>query len=164
LNTKKYLTKTVNESRNKYKINIKPVKKAILLFIHILCFTSVICQQALHNYGGLKIHEDGAIGFHGSLINDGDFDTNEGLAGFYNDTEELFIQGSSKPVFFDMEVQTPQDLNLEVSVGVTNFFNFINGRITTPRENLGVSLEFLDEAFYAGDDDDNQVDGYITTK
>ena len=140
------------------------MKNSILLFSHILWFAAAIGQQALHNYGGLKIHEDGAIGFHGSLINDGDFDTNEGLAGFYNETEELFIQGSNKPVFFDMEVQTPQDLNLEVSVGVTNFFNFINGRITTPRENLGVSLEFLGEAFYAGDDDDNQVDGYITTK
>jgi hypothetical protein len=42
-------------------------------------------QTALYNTGNLQIHEEGKMGFHIGLINDGSFDENLGLAGFYGD-------------------------------------------------------------------------------
>lgn len=121
-------------------------------------------QETTHNFGNVQIHQNGSIGFHGDLVNDGDFDNNRGLAGFYNQDEELFILGNNKPVFFNMEVDVPDDLNFEVSVGVTNFLDFINGRIITPRENLGINLDFTNNAIYLGESDDNHVDGYVTNE
>ena len=39
-------------------------------------------QTALYNTGNIQIHEEGKMGFHIDLINDGSFDENLGLAGF----------------------------------------------------------------------------------
>lgn len=136
--------------------------KNIVIIALILFQTLGQGQEALHNFGNIEIHQDGQIGFHGDLINNGDFDTNLGLAGFYNPSEELFVLGNNKPIFFDMEVDVINDLNLEVSVGVTNFLDFTNGRIVTPREDLGVNLDFGSNAIYLGESDGNHIDGYAT--
>lgn len=136
--------------------------KNIVIIALILFQTLGQGQEALHNFGNIEIHQDGQIGFHGDLINNGDFDTNLGLAGFYNPSQELFILGNNKPIFFDMEVDVINDLNLEVSVGVANFLDFTNGRIVTPREDLGVNLDFGSNAIYLGESDGNHIDGYAT--
>jgi len=139
--------------------------KIRLIVAFIVLFNAFAkAQESLHNFGNIQIHQDGAIGFHGDLINDGDFDNNLGLAGFYNPTEELFVLGNNKPVFFNMEVDVPNDLNFEVSVGVTSLLDFINGRITTPREDLGINLDFTNNAIYLGESDSNHVDGYVTNQ
>lgn len=139
------------------------MKKYIILMF-CLCFAFAKAQETTSNTGNIQIHDGGQIGFHGDLINNGDFDNNQGLAGFYNPVEELFVLGANKPVFFDMEVDVPKDLNFEVSVGVTNLLDFTSGRIVTPRENLGVNLDFETGAIYLGESDDNHVDGYVTTQ
>ncbi|AWH74359.1 hypothetical protein DCS32_09365 [Dokdonia sp. Dokd-P16] len=139
--------------------------KNLITAIFVCCgFAFAKAQETAHNFGNVQIHQSGAIGFHGDLVNDGDFDNNLGLAGFYNQDEELFILGNNKPIFFNMEVDVPEDLNFEVSVGVTNFLDFINGRITTPREDLGINLDFTNDAIYLGESDDNHVDGYVTNQ
>lgn len=138
------------------------MRKTIIYILLFSVFAFAKAQDTSHNFGNIEIHANGAIGFHGDLINDGDFDNNLGLAGFYNPDQELFVSGSNKPIFHNMEVDVPQDLNFQVSVGVTNFLDFIQGRITTPREDTTINLDFTNDAIYLGESDDNHVDGYTT--
>ena len=105
------------------------------------------------------MHENAQIGFHQNLINDGSFDENLGLAGFYND-DTAFIAGAFKPTFNDVEVVVTNDLFLNVALGITNNSNFILGDIVTPRNSPGINLDFIDNAFYASDTDITKVDGY----
>lgn len=140
------------------------MKKYITFIILVMVFVFAKAQEAFHNFGNLEIHQEGQIGFHGDLVNDGIFDNNLGLAGFYNPSVELFVLGNNKPIFFNMEVDVINDLNLEVSVGVTNFLDFTNGRIITPRENLGINLDFSSDAIYLGESDGNHIDGYSTVE
>jgi gliding motility-associated-like protein len=116
-------------------------------------------QEPVHNYGNLKIHETGALGFHNNFINDGISDENKGLAGFYNDDSSK-ISGAFKPVFNDVEVVVNNDLFLEVSMGVTNNCNLIVGNVVTPRNLIDINLEYIDTAFYNGDTELTKVDGY----
>lgn len=125
------------------------------------CFAFAKAQQAFHNLGNVQIHDQGQIGFHIDLINDGDFDNNLGLAGFYNTQNTLFVSGSNQAIFFDMEVDVEDDLNLEVAVGVSNFLEFLDGRIITPRNDISVNLDFTNNGIYLGEDDPRHVDGYV---
>jgi len=60
-----------------------------------------------------------------------------------------------------MEVDVPNDLFFEVSTGVTNFFDFVNGRIITPRENIDITLDFRNNGLYTGEGNNTHVDGYV---
>ena len=122
-------------------------------------------QGASHNYGNLKIHEEGAIGFYHSLINDGIMDENQGVAGFYSDNS-LIISGAFRPIFNDIEVIAANDLVLEVGVGVTNNANFILGDVETPRTLSKINLEFISGSYYNGEAQMTKVNGYaaITNK
>ncbi|WP_232732606.1 gliding motility-associated C-terminal domain-containing protein [Cellulophaga sp. RHA19] len=107
----------------------------------------------------MKIFNNGQMGFHIDLVNDGNFDQNEGLAGFYgNDTRT--ISGAFKPIFNDMEIIVTNDLFLNVAVGITNNNNFILGDVVTPRTATDVNLDFTNYAFYNGDANLTKVDGY----
>ncbi len=124
-------------------------------------FAFAKAQQAFHNFGDIQIHDQGQMGFHIDLINDGDFDDNLGLAGFYNTQNELFISGSNQPIFYDMEVDVADDLILEVATGVSNFLEFLDGRIITPRADIPTYLDFTNNGIYLGEDDPRHVDGYV---
>ncbi|GGX21636.1 gliding motility-associated C-terminal domain-containing protein [Aquimarina muelleri] len=132
-----------------------------IIFIFI-CFLSqiTIAQQAFHNFGDIQIHNQGQIGFHTDLINDGTFDQNVGLTGFYNSIGNLTVSGKNRPIFYDMEIDVAEDLFLEIAVGVTNFQEFINGRVQTPRNRNKVSLDYINDSPYLGENDDRYVDGY----
>ncbi len=122
-------------------------------------------QETLHNYGNLKMHETAQVGFFSNLINDGIFDDNRGLAGFYNNNTAT-ISGAFSPVFEDLEIVVPNNLFLDVAVGITNNSNFILGNVNTPRNLTDINLNYINNAFYNGDSDDTKVDGYaaITNK
>ena len=125
----------------------------------VLCSTQITtAQTAFHNFGDIQIHEDAQIGFHTHLINDGMFDNNLGLAGFYGNTQ-LNVSGTAIAEFYNAEIDIIDGLNLQTSMGVYNHLDFINGKVFTPRNDLGVSLDFLNAA-YAGDGDAEHVDGY----
>ncbi len=134
----------------------------LIYILSFLVFQVSFAQDAFHNFGNAKIHDNGAIGFHVDVINNGDFDDNEGLAGFYNTDNDLTVSGSNRPVFKDMEVSVVDNLNLEVSVGVTNMIDYIQGLVITPRNNLNVNLDFLNNSLYFGENDDRHTDGYAT--
>ncbi|GAK78051.1 hypothetical protein JCM19296_3660 [Nonlabens ulvanivorans] len=59
------------------------MKKRTIIFISMfLIFAFAKAQTALKNNGNLKVHNNGQIGFHIDVINDGDSVENEGFAGF----------------------------------------------------------------------------------
>ncbi len=129
---------------------------------HILLFAIGLfsnAQTALYNTGNLRIHEEGKLGFHISLINDGALDENLGLAGFYGDLP-LTVSGAFVPTFFDLEISNPDHVSLNTGLNTLNNTNFILGNFFTPRAQPENYLNFLQNAFYTGSNDISKVDGY----
>ena len=138
------------------------MEKRIFTIVYFAFYT-MLAQQAFYNFGDIQIHDQGAIGFHMDLINDGNFNQNQGLAGFYNNNEEIIISGDNKPIFHDMIVDVEDDLILDTPVGVTNFQEFVNGRVITPRDIKAIHLDYENDAPYMGEDDERYVDGYASS-
>lgn len=126
----------------------------------LLCFAFAKAQTAMHNYGNLRIHPTGQIGFHTDLINDGTSLDNNGLAGFYNTNTSLSFSGVNQINFENIELQVDDDLELENSIGITGSLDFISGRFITPRSDTSIRLKFLNDNFYQGDNDMRHVDGF----
>ena len=128
-----------------------------------ICSHTLTAQDSFHNFGNMKMHEDAQIGFYQNLINDGSFDDNKGLAGFYNE-DIAYISGAFRPVFKDLEIVVDNDLILEVGIGITNNSNFISGDLVTPRFLIDTNIEYIDNAFYNGDTNFTKVDGYSAVR
>ncbi len=137
------------------------LRKYLLIFCNLFAFIAN-AQNAFHNFGNVQIHDEGKIGFHTHLINDGMFNQNLGLGGFYHNSESLTISGTQIPRFYNFEVDVPNDLFLEINTEVENTHAFINGRVQTPREFPNISLDYLQNSIYASEDDDRHVDGYAS--
>ena len=132
----------------------------ILKYILLILFAFIgNAQTALYNSGNLRIHNEGQIGFHTNLINDGIFDENLGLAGFYG-SSNLTISGALSPVLFDVEIVTPSGVVLNTSLSVANNTSFVAGDFTTPRALPSIYYSFLQEAFYTGDSNTSKIEGY----
>lgn len=116
-------------------------------------------QEPVHNFGNLKIHDAGALGFHHDLINDGIMDDNQGLVGFFSNSS-ILVSGAFRPIFKDMEVMVANDLFLDIGIGITNNSNFILGDLVTPRNLMDVHIEYMNNSFYTSDDDLRKIDGY----
>lgn len=128
----------------------------------ILFITTLKAQTAFQNFGNVQLHDTAKIGFHTDIVNNGILNNNKGLAGFYSDNDIRFISGTNRPIFYNIEVDALNDVELLVSLGVTNEFSFINGKIYTDKNDLSVSLDYINHNFYAGEDDDRHVDGYAS--
>ena len=116
------------------------MKYIIVVFLNISILSA---QTAFHNYGNIQIHDQGEIGFHTDLINDGMFNQNLGLAGFYNIISSLSISGSQIPRFFDFEADVDDHLFLEINTEISNSLIYTNGEIFTPRNTPNISLDFF---------------------
>lgn len=128
--------------------------------IFLVLFSPVLWGQgALHNRGNLKIHESGAIGFHSDLINNGSFDENLGLAGFFN-ANHTTISGAFRPIFRDVEVMVDDGLLLEIGLGIQHHLNFVDGNISSPRTLPDITTYFDQDAFFSGETDAAKVNGY----
>ncbi len=130
--------------------------------LYILCGFFVLvtnAQTALYNSGNLQIHTEGQMGFHIDLINDGSFDENEGLAGFYGDLP-LTVSGVFAATFFDIEISNPDNVRLNTSLNSRNSTNFILGDFFTPRAQTDNYLNFLENGITNGSGDISKVDGY----
>tara|TARA_R110000796_G_scaffold37722_4_gene95251 strand:- start:146871 stop:147986 length:1116 start_codon:yes stop_codon:yes gene_type:complete len=123
-------------------------------------FISTVAQEGIRNVGMLKIHTDGGMGFHTDLINDGNLDDNQGLAGFYGNNS-IKVSGIFSPIFNDIEILVTNTLTLNVAVGVENHTNFILGNVTTPRINSFIALNMMEDSYYTGSSDISKVDGYV---
>ena len=126
----------------------------------------VLAQQAFHNYGDIQMHNSVSVGFHLDLINNGSFDQNTGLVGFYKDFGQLTISGAFTPVFYDAEIAVDEGVVLETSISINNNGNLIIGDIMTPRNQSNIYSNFMDISFYTGESSLSKVDGYaaITNK
>lgn len=131
-----------------------------LKYIALLLFQINFGQQALQNSGNIQIHDQGQIGFHIDLINNGNFNENLGLAGFYNSDNSLKISGTKTPRFFDMDIAVDDNLFLEINTEVSNGLYYIIGDIITPRTNSEISLDYLSNSFFVSEDDFRLTDGY----
>lgn len=138
-------------------------KTTQILLIIIVCISqSGKSQTAFHNFGNVQIHDQGQMGFHVDLKNDGTFNQNLGLAGFYNSNNSLTISGTEIPRFFDMDVAVDDNLFLEINTEVSNALNYIIGDVITPRNNPSISLDYLNNSFYASENDLRLTDGYAS--
>ena len=133
--------------------------KKIFYLLFLLPYL-LLAQQAFHNFGNIQMHEDAGIGFHTDLINDGVFDNNLGLVGFYNYQDFSMISGLNRAVFYDVEIDVLGNLELYTSMGVVNNLEFSNGKVRTPRNNPLISLDFINYNMYTGEADSEHVDGY----
>jgi len=140
--------------------------RAKLFIFLLLLVASVHSQEAVHNYGAIQIHNTAMVGFHMDLINNGNFDENEGLVGFYGVDRSITISGAFSPIFFNTEIAVDNGLYLDTPIGVTNNGSLIFGDIITPRTHTSAYTNFIDEAFYVGENNLSLIDGYaaITNK
>jgi gliding motility-associated-like protein len=134
------------------------------LFILLFLLSKGLKGQAVHNFGNLQLHNKGLVGFHTGFINDGSFDDNLGLIGFYHSEESLLISGSSSPTFYDFETAVERDLHLEVPISINNSLNFIYGNITSARNNKNVYTKITENAFYDGAVDMAKINGQTTVE
>jgi len=134
--------------------------KYILGLILIITCSKNRAQDAFHNYGNLQIHNTAKVGFHLDLVNNGSFDQNLGLVGFYGENTSIKVSGAFSPIFYDAEILVDKGLFLETSIGVVNNGNLISGDVITPRNHTSVFPNFIDDAFYVGENDVSMVDGY----
>lgn len=105
---------------------------------------------------------DGAVGPIGP--NEGSFDQNLGLAGFYSDDKQLTVSGAFVPVFHDFEISVENGLQLETSLHVTNNSNLITGDIRTPRSAAAIYTNFMDNSFYTGESSVPKINGYAAIR
>lgn len=135
---------------------MRPLVYLIILLLSI----SSNAQTALYNSGNLRIHENGALGFHINFINAAPFDTNLGLAGFYS-MDALTVSGSVVPLFYDVEIMAENGLNVNLGIDNANNTTFILGDINTPKSQADIYYNFLDaDGFYIGEGDLTKVNGY----
>ncbi|MFD1063181.1 gliding motility-associated C-terminal domain-containing protein [Winogradskyella litorisediminis] len=141
---------------------MKLKKSYFFLFVLTLLTFDFSAQSALQNSGNIQIHQDGQMGFHIDLVNNGTFNQNLGLAGFYHTSNELTISGTETPRFFDIEVDVVNHLFLDINTEVANSVAYINGDVITPRNNPNISLDYLENAFYVLESSTTNTDGYAS--
>jgi len=137
------------------KTNIKP----FLLGLGLALSSFSWGQNAVHDFGNLQFHATASVGFHIDLIDDGVFENNLGLAGFYS-PNRLIVSGSSNPIFNDVEIVTDNGLLLETWIGVTSNANFIIGDVITTKNDSNNYLNFIDNSFYTGTGNLAHINGY----
>lgn len=139
------------------------MKFRVFIILILLCQIG-FAQYAFQNNGNIQIHEEGQVGFHTDVVNNGVFEDNLGLVGFYSVDDHLIVSGTNEAVFNNVEVSVFDDLFLEKSITVSNNLSFITGKVITPRENLDVSLNFSEYFLHSGEGDYTHVDGYVSSR
>lgn len=122
---------------------------AFLLLFLIFC-PKLIGQEGIHNYGNLQLHKNGSLGFHADFSNFAGFDKNLGVIGFYHPTETLLIGGVYSPTFHELELGVEYDLDLDISINITQDLNFIYGNLRTDKSRKNISVNFLEKTAYHG--------------
>ncbi|NAY92470.1 T9SS type B sorting domain-containing protein [Muricauda sp. JGD-17] len=132
-----------------------------LLYIPFLFFAVITnAQNGLYNgSGNIRIHTDGNLGFHTNLINNGPFDQNQGLVGFYGGSA-LQVLGNTVASFNDIEVMAPGSVILQNAMAVENNMNFVDGDIISSKGDKNIFLNFGDTGFFTGENDDSKVTGF----
>ncbi|WP_293296378.1 gliding motility-associated C-terminal domain-containing protein [Allomuricauda sp.] len=131
--------------------------KTLLHIAFLLSACSLVAQSGFYNDGNIKVF--GNLGIHTNFINDGDFDQDRGLVGFYGNSV-IQISGDVEPILWDTEIMVTSDLFMYNSVHVKNNVNFIDGNFLTPVSNQLVYLNFMEQGFYNDAFDTSKVTGF----
>jgi len=132
-----------------------------IIILLSLVSPSLFGQEGVHNYGNLQLHTKGLVGFHTDFTNDGSFDRNLGLIGFYHDTESLLISGAFSPTFYNLELAVENNLYLELPINIDNSLGIIYGNIISPRANKNIYTKFSAKADYQGAANLTKIDGQV---
>jgi hypothetical protein len=108
----------------------------------------------------MQIHQNGQLGMHTNLINDGVLDDNLGQAGFYGD-QLLTVSGAFVATFYNLEIANPESVLLNTALNSSNNTIFILGNFVTPRDQMDNYLNFLENAISTSSNDISKVDGYV---
>ena len=95
------------------------------LSIFLLLQNIIVAQDAVHNFGAMQVHNGTSVGFHLDLVNDGVFNENLGLVGFYGYDKSITVSGTNTPVFYDSEILVDNNLYLETPIEILNNANLI---------------------------------------
>ncbi|WP_324024262.1 gliding motility-associated C-terminal domain-containing protein [Maribacter sp. BPC-D8] len=137
------------------------MRKVILLIIFIGVVTQKSEAQNIRNFGDLRIHHSGQMGFFSSLENDGLFNNSKGLVGFYGNYQNI-ISGSISPNFYDFEINSDKGIFLQMPISVSNNTNFVYGNISTLKTDNSNFLELISTSFYNGETNFSKVNGFIS--
>ena len=122
--------------------------------------SSLYAQEAVQNYGNVKLHPTGQLGFHADLINNARFENENNLVGFYSQNEPISISGTFSPMLYNAEFDVKPGLILQIPVEVNNNGNLISGDVQTPRDVSVQFLSFTNDSFYTGESSVSKIDGY----
>ena len=138
------------------------------LLLAAFSLTGASAQQGAVNHGAaMQLHEGGQLGFHIDFNNEGVFDKNKGLVGFYSDGGRRTLGGANPVEVHDAEFATTEGLLLENVLIVNNNGNLIEGDVlTSTQPGVRAYLQFNDQTFYTGESDHSKVQGYavVTNK
>lgn len=132
-----------------------------LVILLVVTNYSLFGQAGVHNFGNLQLHSKGLVGFHTDFTNDGSFDKNSGLVGFYQDKESLFISGAFSPTFYDLELAVEKNLYLDIPINIENSLGIIYGNIISSRSNKNIYTKFSAKADYVGIANHSKIDGQV---
>lgn len=136
------------------------ISKAKIILILMCSAGFTYAQSALYNVGNMQIHQNGQLGLHTNLINDGVLDDNIGLAGLYG-TETISVSGAFSATFFNLEIANSENIIFNTAVNSSNNTIFILGNIITPRTETDIYLNFFENALSTSSNDIAKVDGYV---
>ncbi|WP_297797280.1 gliding motility-associated C-terminal domain-containing protein [uncultured Eudoraea sp.] len=132
-----------------------------LVILLVVTNYSLFGQAGIHNFGNLQLHSKGHVGFHTDFTNDGSFDRNSGLIGFYQDQESLYISGAFSPTFYDLELAVEKNLYLDIPIHIDNSLGIIYGNIISSRANKNIYTKFTAKADYIGIANHSKIDGQV---
>lgn len=139
---------------------MKRSKQIAAFLIAGLSLGAVSAQQGMKNYGAMRLHNGGAMGVHGDFYNEGSFEQNNGLVGFYSDSKAITLGGSRPIELQDVEVAAGGGVLLENSLVITNNTNLVVGDFRTGRNPLSTGrIRFGYDSFYTGESPASKVDG-----
>ena len=142
------------------------MRRHLILYpiIFLMIFIKLSGQEAIHNYGNLQLHKNGSLGFHADFSNFGGFDKNLGVIGFYHPTETLQIGGAFSPTFHDLELGVANNVDLDLSINITQDLNFIYGNLRTEKSRKDISVNFLEKSAYDGISALSKVNGRASVR
>lgn len=136
--------------------------KPLHLIAFLLFAQGVFAQSALYHAGNMQVHNGGTnrgLGLHTNFINNAVFDQSEGLVGFYGNTT-IEVSGNTPAHLWDTEIMILDRVFLQNTLHVKNNVNFVDGNFLSPKDNQAVFLNFMDQGFFTGENDQSKVTGF----
>lgn len=140
-----------------------PFRTTLLLLKLLAICAFGMAQNSFRNLGKAAIHPGGHIGFYVNFVNDGIFNENKGLAGFYGPWK-LSASGTNMPVFSEMEIALESTLELQIPIAVERHINFIFGNIIAAGPAVSNVLDIRINADHNGASDISKVTGYVQSE